>query len=86
MTSDFSCLPNNTNPKWWRDPGMRTGMLHIFVLYSAVYSLGYDGSLLNGLQGLPAWRSYFGRPAGVQLGLIAASYYLYDLIRDLADG
>lgn len=55
---------------------MRKGMLHIFILYTAVYSLGYDGSLLNGLQGLPAWQSNYEQPAGVQLGLIAATYYL----------
>jgi hypothetical protein len=51
-------------------------MIHIFILYAAVYSLGYDGSLLNGLQGLPAWQTNFNHPAGVQLGLIAATYYL----------
>jgi hypothetical protein len=32
------------------------GMLHIVILYFEVYSLGYDGSLLNGLQALPAWQ------------------------------
>jgi hypothetical protein len=36
------------------------GMFHIIVLYCAVYSLGYDGSLLNGLQALPMWQSDFG--------------------------
>lgn len=46
----FSELPNNTASKWWLDKGMRRGMLHIFILYTAVYSLGFDGSLLNGLQ------------------------------------
>jgi len=56
---------------------MRKGMIHILILYTAVYSLGYDGSLLNGLQALPAWQSNFDRPKGVQLGLIAATYYLY---------
>jgi hypothetical protein len=56
---------------------MRRGMIHIFILYTAVYSLGYDGSLLNGLQALPAWQANFDRPKGVQLGLIAATYYLY---------
>jgi hypothetical protein len=55
---------------------MRRGMIHIFVLYTAVYSLGYDGSLLNGLQALPAWQSNFDSPKGIQLGLIAATYYL----------
>lgn len=42
----------------------------------AVYSLGYDGSLLNGLQALPSWQNDFGRPTGTTLGLIAASLYL----------
>jgi len=55
---------------------MRKGMFHIIILYTAVYSLGYDGSLLNGLQGLPAWQTNYGHPKGVQLGLIAATYYL----------
>lgn len=40
------------------------------------YSLGYDGSLLNGLQALPPWVRDFGAPAGYDLGLISASYYL----------
>lgn len=40
------------------------------------YSLGYDGSLLNGLQALPAWQTKFDHPTGTRLGLIAASYYL----------
>jgi hypothetical protein len=75
-TVHFSELPNNTAGSWWKDRGMRTGMIHIFILYAAVYSLGYDGSLLNGLQGLPAWQTNFDHPAGVQLGLIAATYYL----------
>lgn len=50
--------------------------MHIVTLYTAVYSLGYDGSLLNGLQALPAWQSDFDKPAGTTLGLIAASLYL----------
>jgi hypothetical protein len=35
----------------------------------------YDGSLLNGLQIIPAWGDYFGHPAGQNLGLISASFY-----------
>lgn len=52
------------------------GMCHIFILYLGVYSLGYDGSLLNGLQALTSWQRDFGAPAGTKLGLIAASYYM----------
>lgn len=35
------------------------GFMQIVILYTAVYSLGYDGSLLNGLQALPAWAKDF---------------------------
>jgi hypothetical protein len=35
----------------------------------------YDGSLLNGLQTLPQWQTFFNHPAGQQLGLISASFY-----------
>ncbi|KAL8277863.1 hypothetical protein RQP46_009682 [Phenoliferia psychrophenolica] len=74
--TSYSSLPNNTHEQWWRDPGMRTGMFHMVILYAAVYSLGYDGSLLNGLQALTPWGRDFNRPAGYDLGLISASYYL----------
>ena len=40
------------------------------------YSLGYDGSLLNGLQALPTWQKQFDHPTGTDLGLLAASYYM----------
>ena len=73
---NFADLPNNTAVSWWRDSGMRLGMIHIMILYLAVFSLGYDGSLLNGLQALPSWQTNFGQPKGIQLGLIAATYYL----------
>lgn len=73
---NYAALPNNTASAWWRDAGLRKNVLHIVTLYTAVYSLGYDGSLLNGLQALPAWQSDFGSPKGTTLGLIAASLYL----------
>ena len=70
----YADLPNNTASKWYRDPGLRQGwfadwhdghmadeigFLQIVILYTAVYSLGYDGSLLNGLQALPRWQEDF---------------------------
>ncbi|UOH85352.1 hypothetical protein LQV05_002173, partial [Cryptococcus neoformans] len=76
MSTKFSDLPNNTASKWWKDPGMRKSFVHIITLYTAVYSLGYDGSLLNGLQALTEWNADFDTPTGTRLGLIAASYYL----------
>ncbi|KAH7367631.1 hypothetical protein B0T11DRAFT_275703 [Plectosphaerella cucumerina] len=37
---------------------------------------GYDGSLLNGLQGVTQWQQQFGAPKGALLGIISASYPL----------
>ena len=64
---------------YWNPVHLRVSMTcSRFVLRLMVfsYSLGYDGSLLNGLQALPAWQTHFGHPTGTKLGLIAASYYL----------
>ncbi|KAK4052612.1 hypothetical protein OIO90_004240 [Microbotryomycetes sp. JL221] len=72
---NFKELSNNTHPQWFKDPGMRKGFIHLIILYCAVYSLGYDGSLLAGLQALPAWQEDFDHPKGTKLGLIAATYY-----------
>lgn len=33
---------------------------------------GYDGSMMNGLQSLPYWDEYFGKPRGSKLGLLNA--------------
>ncbi|GFZ44381.1 hypothetical protein JCM24511_02103 [Saitozyma sp. JCM 24511] len=86
----YAQFTNNTASSWWKDGGMRKVLsrpraendsslvrfIHIFILYSAVYSLGYDGSLLTGLQALPEWVKDFDAPSGTRLGLIAATYYL----------
>jgi MFS family permease len=34
--------------------------------------IGYDGSVLNGLQAVDKWQSHFGHPASATLGLISA--------------
>lgn len=38
--------------------------------------MGYDASLLNGLQALPQWQEYFNEPSANLLGLISASLFL----------
>lgn len=50
------------------------GPARICILNNRSYSLGYDGSLLNGLQAIPAWQADFGKPTGYTLGLIAGEY------------
>lgn len=74
--SHFSTLKNNTNPTWYKDAGLRKNVLHCVGLYFAVFYLGYDASLMNGLQAIPEWQEYFDDPSGSILGLISASLFL----------
>ncbi|KAK7056690.1 hypothetical protein VNI00_002407 [Paramarasmius palmivorus] len=39
------------------------------------FTVGYDGTVLNGLQSLPQWNQYFGNPSGATLGLMGACLY-----------
>ena len=57
---------------WWKDPGLRHLYLLMPILFLGSTINGYDGSLLNGLQTMEQWRSYFGYPSGAQLGLFTA--------------
>ncbi|KAF5376384.1 hypothetical protein D9757_008658 [Collybiopsis confluens] len=67
---------NNTNRNWWNDPGLRKITAWIVLLYCGSFTIGYDGSLLNGLQALPQWNKAFNNPSGARLGLINASLSL----------
>ncbi|KAM0753494.1 hexose transport-related protein [Meredithblackwellia eburnea MCA 4105] len=80
-TKSYAHLANNTHSSWWRDPGLRSNCFRIVIMYtgkhsSFLYSLGFDGSLLTGLQALTPWARDFHHPAGNSLGIIAMSYYL----------
>ncbi|EIW72502.1 hypothetical protein TREMEDRAFT_24787, partial [Tremella mesenterica DSM 1558] len=70
---------DNTNPKWWKDRGLRLNVLYwcvTFVTWNTL--LGY--SLLTGLQAVPSWGVYFNHPSGNMLGLITASIFLPAII------
>ncbi|ODQ81732.1 hypothetical protein BABINDRAFT_159979 [Babjeviella inositovora NRRL Y-12698] len=63
-------IPKLDKP-WFRTPHLlRLNILLLCGMLSNV-SLGYDGSMLNGLQSLPAWRKYFNHPSGAILGTLA---------------
>ncbi|GMK56157.1 hypothetical protein CspeluHIS016_0212130 [Cutaneotrichosporon spelunceum] len=73
----FSTLPNNTNERWYRDPGLRWNVFHWDVSEDLVCDLTTDDmSLLTGLQAMPAWQEFFRHPTGTLLGLYAAIFYL----------
>jgi hypothetical protein len=50
---DLGVLPNNTNPNWIKDSGLRKLNLGIFFMYSTAASAGYIGNLVNSLLVLP---------------------------------
>ncbi|KAM0696922.1 hypothetical protein Q7P36_002993 [Cladosporium allicinum] len=60
--------------KWWFQQShlIKLNMSLLVPLLSSSVA-GYDGSLMNGLQSLPQWQSYFGHPTGSLLGLVNAA-------------
>ncbi|OAG37128.1 hypothetical protein AYO21_08663 [Fonsecaea monophora] len=60
--------------RWWTIPHLKRLNGLIFILLLSATTAGFDGSMMNGLQSLPVWRNYFGKPVGVHLGLINAIY------------
>ncbi|EKM58308.1 uncharacterized protein PHACADRAFT_252522 [Phanerochaete carnosa HHB-10118-sp] len=57
---------------WWTDRGIRYLNLYLILPLLTAPINGFDSSLVNGLQILPAWQQYFDNPDGKVLGLISA--------------
>ncbi|KAL3454101.1 general substrate transporter [Aspergillus insuetus] len=64
-------VPSSTVP-WWQQRNLRGLYLKMIILFLASTSLGYDASLLNGLQTMDTWADYFNDPQGSRLGLFGA--------------
>ncbi|OXH72689.1 sugar transporter, partial [Cryptococcus neoformans] len=54
QSSSFSDIPNNTSRYWYKDRGLKANVTHCLGLCCVIYYLGYDASLLNGLQAIRA--------------------------------
>ncbi|KAK7420352.1 hypothetical protein QQX98_002775 [Neonectria punicea] len=66
-------LPDDPRP-WYRTPHLiRLNLLLLVPLVSSG-AIGYDGSMMNGLQTLPQWQEYFDHPPGPILGALNAVY------------
>ncbi|KAI0521279.1 hexose transporter [Xylaria bambusicola] len=62
-----------TNKYWFQQPHLlKLNLLLLMPLLSSSVA-GYDGSLMNGLQSLEQWQTYFGSPSGATLGLVNAA-------------
>ncbi|PVH74595.1 general substrate transporter [Cadophora sp. DSE1049] len=75
-------MPQGTidHTKWWKYKNLRTLNLLLFFPLLSIFTLGFDGSMMNGLQAVEKWRSYFGQPTGVTLGLFNGAYPIGGLI------
>ncbi|KAJ5259636.1 hypothetical protein N7478_012617 [Penicillium angulare] len=62
-------LPPRDKP-WWRYSSMLSLNLLLLGCVVADMTNGYDGTMLNGLQIIPAWQTFFNKPTGSALGLI----------------
>jgi hypothetical protein len=62
-------LPTSTKP-WYTTPHLaKLNSFLLVVLFSSA-GLGFDGSMMNGLQSLETWTSYFNNPSAATLGVI----------------
>ncbi|KAF4967696.1 hypothetical protein FSARC_4756 [Fusarium sarcochroum] len=68
-------LPQDPKP-WYRTWHLVKLNLCLLVPLFSASSVGYDGSMMNGLQTLPQWREYFDNPEGALLGLMNSVYPL----------
>ncbi|ORY24492.1 general substrate transporter [Naematelia encephala] len=75
---------DNTASSWWKDKSLRWCMFNLVLLYGAVFSNGYDQSVIGSLQANQSWIAYFDNPTGVKLGLITTAYLFPNLIFPLA--
>ncbi|KAK0943803.1 hypothetical protein LTR29_004567, partial [Friedmanniomyces endolithicus] len=67
-------LDLDTTP-WYKRPNLRT--LYLTLIPAALgceMTSGYDGSILNGLQAVGPWLTYFNNPTGAILGAMNAAF------------
>jgi len=48
-------LGNNTNPVWWKDPGMRKLNFMILCIITAQMTCGYDEAVVGNFQAMKPW-------------------------------
>ncbi|MCJ1310643.1 hypothetical protein MMC25_004308 [Agyrium rufum] len=71
--------PKLQSVTWYKDPGLRKLYALAIIVCMASATTGYDSSMLNGLQILPVWQTYFNSPRGSLLGLFGSIYSIGSL-------
>ncbi|KAH7370173.1 general substrate transporter [Rhexocercosporidium sp. MPI-PUGE-AT-0058] len=57
---------------WYRQTELRKLYILMPFLFLGSTTLGYDGSVLNGLQTMNTWQEFFNHPVGSRLGIFGA--------------
>ncbi|KAK1920766.1 general substrate transporter [Papiliotrema laurentii] len=69
MSSHIDQLLAGRKTSYWGTRGLLALNLMLILPQLSSYATGYDGSMMNGLQSLDTWQSYFNHPTGSILGL-----------------
>lgn len=69
--------------RWWKTPHLLNLNFQIFVITLTSTTIGYDSSMLNGLQSLPEWQEKMGHPQGAILGALTSSLVLGGVVASL---
>ncbi|KAH8896735.1 general substrate transporter [Thozetella sp. PMI_491] len=65
-------VPEGSPLPWYKQPNLRQLYFMMVFLFLGSTTLGYDGSLLNGLQTMTSWQDFFNHPTGSRLGIFGA--------------
>ncbi|KAF5560924.1 general substrate transporter [Fusarium phyllophilum] len=77
VTTTMVLPPSPVDTKrWWKSPNLRTLNFLMMIPLLSIFSQGFDGSMMNGLQSVSHWQTYFGTPTGAMLGFFNAAYPL----------
>lgn len=66
----YSLLPKDGKPWYKQRHLVMLNLLMVIPFFSSTTN-GYDGSLLNGLQSMDQWQTFFDHPLGVRLGSLS---------------
>ncbi|KAH6665332.1 general substrate transporter [Plectosphaerella plurivora] len=74
--ADLAALDAGNNVPWYKQPHLVRLNVRIAGLTLFASAVGYDGSLLNGLQSLPLWQEFMDHPTGEWSGFINIVYWI----------
>ncbi|KAH7028974.1 lactose permease [Microdochium trichocladiopsis] len=77
---DLAAVLPQDGRSWYTTPHLIRLNLCLLIPLLSSATVGYDGSMMNGLQILPQWKGYFGNPEGALLGVMNAVYPLGKLV------